>query len=67
MDTSQNASRQDSSLLSSRLEEWEKNLFHIGHTSVSKMESWERGNNAILSAPAAIMQQGRRKRRRSDE
>ena len=64
MDTSHHAFGTDVSLLTARLDESERVLFHIGQRSVVAMEKWERGRSHRIEASDVV--QKRRKRKREE-
>ena len=62
MDSSQHAFRQDINTLCSRLDEQEKQLFHIGQLAVAELESWEKGRAGRITMSGAIQNNKKRKR-----
>lgn len=64
MDFSQNAFRQDTTPLTSKLDETERDLFRAGQQAVGELEQWERGQSHRITMATTL--QGSRKRKREN-
>lgn len=62
MDNAQNSSESDTYSLTSKLDEVERVLFHVGQRAMQQMEQWERGRSRKISS--SLMVQAGRKRKR---
>ena len=62
MDSSQHAFRQDINTMCSRLDEQERELFHIGQLAVTELENWERGKGSRITMSEVIQNNKKRKR-----
>ncbi len=64
MDNSQNAAESDTYALTSKLDEMERVLFHLGHLPAQQMELWEKGGSCKITSSLVVQQQASRKRKR---
>ena len=62
MDSSQNAANQDASLLTSKLDHIEKQVFSAGRKGVSEFLQWEAGNTSKLTTSETVVNHKKRKR-----
>ena len=62
MDSSQNAFKEDTTPLTSKLDETERKLFQVGQKAVEEFEKWERQQSHKITTSSTI--QGSRKRKR---
>ena len=62
MDTSHHAFSSDVTMFTTRLDETERVLFHIGQRSVAAMEKWERGRSHRIEASDVVQKRRKRKR-----
>ena len=62
MDSSQNAANEDASLLTSKLDHIEKQVFSAGRKGVSEFLQWEAGNTSKLTTSETVVNHKKRKR-----
>lgn len=62
MDSSQNAANEDASLLTSKLDHIEKQVFSAGHKGVSEFLQWEAGSTSKLTTSQTVVNHKKRKR-----
>lgn len=62
MDSSQNAANEDASLLTSKLDYIEKQVFSAGRKGVSEFLQWEAGNTSKLTTSETVVNHKKRKR-----
>ncbi|KAJ7374951.1 DNA replication complex GINS protein PSF3 [Desmophyllum pertusum] len=62
MDSSQNAANEDASLLTSKLDHIEKQVFSAGRKGVREFLQWETGNTSKLTTSETVVNHKKRKR-----
>ena len=62
MDSSQNAASEDASLLTSKLDQVEKQVFSAGRKGVREFLQWEAGNTSKLTTSETVVNHKKRKR-----
>lgn len=62
MDSSQNAANEDASLLTSKLDHIEKQVFSAGRKGVCEFLQWEAGNTSKLTTSETVVNHKKRKR-----
>lgn len=62
MDHSQNASQSDTYALTCKLEEAERELFHLGQQATQQLDQWEKGSSHKITS-SLVLQAGRKRKR----
>ena len=67
MDTSQNAYQTDTTTLTSKLDETERKLFHVGQRAMTDFDTWERGCSHKIQTSTIVKNTRKRKRDETEQ
>ena len=67
MDTSQNAYQTDTTTLTSKLDETERKLFHVGQRAMADFDAWERGRSHKIQTSTIVKNTRKRKRDETEQ